>query len=62
MDKKFLASVCFGVLLLIGTISSQPAHAEMQFSLKFGTSGSTDSGLKNPTSIFVSGDGKQSML
>ena len=58
MDKKLLVSVCFGALLLIGTISSQPAHAELQFSLKFGTSGSTDSGLKNPASVFVSGDGK----
>ncbi|MCI4432839.1 MAG: NHL repeat-containing protein, partial [Nitrosopumilus sp.] len=57
MDKKLLVSLCFGALLLMGTVSSQTANAELKFSLKFGA-GSTENDLKNPTSVLVSSNGK----
>ncbi|MBM2819511.1 MAG: Fibronectin type domain protein [Nitrosarchaeum sp.] len=57
MDKKLFASLCFGALLLMGTISFQTADAELKFSLKFGTPGSSASNLQNPNNVLVSGSG-----
>ena len=58
LDKKSSIGLCFGMLLLIGIVSVQIAYAEPAFSFKFGSFGTANNQLKNPSDVIVSSDGR----
>src|SRR3989338_6391647 len=58
LNRKLSIGLCFGILLLIGTISSQVAYSVPTFSLKIGSIGTSNDQLKNPNDVIVSSNGK----
>ncbi len=53
-DRKFLS-----ILLLLGVISVPIVYAEPEFSFEFGTSGSGNANLNNPTDVIVDKNGNK---
>ena len=55
MERNLILSVVF----VLGIASIPLAHAEMEFSFKFGERGTGDDQLDNPTDVIVSSNGKE---
>lgn len=55
MEKNLI----FSIFLLVGIVSIPVAYAEVEFSFKFGTFGSDDDELDNPTDVVVKSNGKE---
>ncbi len=58
MNCKLEKNIIFSILLVVGIASIPVAHADIEFSFKFGELGTGDEELDNPTDVIVKSNGK----
>ena len=59
MDYKLGKNLIFSILLIIGVALIPLAHADIEFSLKFGEFGNDEDELDNPTDVIVKNNGRE---